>query len=105
MVCALALSDPRTFAQTSRAVSFDSARAYEHLRRQVAFGPRPAGSPAIAQTRQYILAELKAAGIATREDAWDAPTPVGMIRMVNIIGTIPGRRPDRIALSTHYDTK
>ena len=43
-------------------VKFDSARAYEHLRRQVGFGPRPAGSAALTQTRQYLLAELKAAG-------------------------------------------
>jgi hypothetical protein len=84
---------------------FDSTRAYEHLRRQVGFGPRPAGSAAIAQTRQYLLGELKSAGITAREDAWDAPTPVGTIRMVNLIATIPGRRPDRIALATHYDTK
>jgi Zn-dependent M28 family amino/carboxypeptidase len=32
-------------------------------------------------------------------------TPAGVIKMVNIIGTIPGRRPERIALATHYDTK
>jgi Zn-dependent M28 family amino/carboxypeptidase len=75
------------------------------LRRQVALGPRPAGSPASAQCRQYILAELKAAGIAAREDAFDADTPIGRVRMVNVIATIPGRRADRIALATHYDTK
>lgn len=86
-------------------MKFDSARAYEHLRRQVGFGPRPSGSAALTQTRQYILAELKAAGIQAREDAWDAQTPAGRVRMVNVIGTIPGRRPDRIALATHYDTK
>jgi len=94
-----------TLAAQGTALKFDSNRAYEHLRRQVAFGPRPAGSAAIAQTRQYILGELKSAGITAREDAWDAPTPVGLIRMVNIIATIPGRRPDRLALATHYDTK
>ena len=49
--------------------------------------------------------ELKNAGIATREDAWDADTPLGRVRMVNVVGTIPGRRADRIALATHYDTK
>ena len=86
-------------------VKFDSARAYEHLRRQVGFGPRPAGSAALTQTRQYILAELKTAGIQAREDAWDATTPLGRVRMVNVIATIPGRRPERIALATHYDTK
>ena len=86
-------------------VKFDSSRAYEHLRRQVGFGPRPAGSAALTQTRQYMLAELKAAGIDAREDAWDAATPLGRVRMVNVIATIPGRRPERIALATHYDTK
>jgi glutaminyl-peptide cyclotransferase len=91
--------------QTTAAAKFDSSRAYEHLRRQVGFGPRPAGSVALAQTRQYILAELKAAGIQAREDAWDATTPLGRVRMVNVIATIAGRRPDRIALATHYDTK
>jgi Zn-dependent M28 family amino/carboxypeptidase len=86
-------------------MKFDSNRAYEHLRRQVGFGPRPSGSAALTQTRQYILAELKAAGIQAREDAWDATTPVGRVRMVNVIATIPGKRPERIALATHYDTK
>jgi hypothetical protein len=92
-------------AQAAAPVKFDGARAYEHLRRQVGFGPRPAGSAALGQTRQYILGELKAAGIQAREDAWDAMTPLGRVRMVNIIATIPGRRPERIALATHYDTK
>ena len=86
-------------------LKFDSTRAYEDLRRQVGFGPRPSGSAALAQTRQYILAQLKAAAVAAREDAWEAQTPIGPVRMVNIIGTIPGRRPERIALATHYDTK
>ena len=86
-------------------LKFDSTRAYEDLRRQVGFGPRPSGSAALAQTRQYILAQLKAADVAAREDAWEAQTPIGPVRMVNVIATIPGRRAERIALATHYDTK
>lgn len=86
-------------------VTFDSSRAYEHLRRQVGFGPRPAGSAALTRCREYILAELDAAGIETREDPFDATTPLGRVRMVNVIATIPGRRTERIALATHYDTK
>lgn len=89
----------------ARPPKFDGGRAYEDLRRQVAFGPRPAGSAALAQCRQYLLDELKKAGIAAREDAFDAETPIGRVRMVNVIGTIPGKRTDRIALATHYDTK
>lgn len=91
--------------QATATASFDSARAYEHLRRQVAFGPRPAGSSALAQTREYIVSQLKAAGIAVREQAFDVKTPIGQTRLVNLIATIPGRRPERIALATHYDTK
>ena len=87
------------------ALTFDAGRAYEDLRRQVGFGPRPAGSAALAQCRQYILAQLKTAGIPAREQAFDADTPVGRVRMVNVIATIPGRRQDRIALATHFDTK
>ena len=84
---------------------FDSARAWEHLRRQVAFGPRPSGSPAIAETRRYILSQLKAAGIAFREQTFTASTPAGSVPMTNIIATIPGKQSDRIVLASHYDTK
>ena len=87
------------------AVRFDSNRAFEDLRRQVAFGPRPAGSAALARCREYILQQLEAAGIAAREQAFDADTPLGRVRMVNLIATIPGPRTDRILISGHYDTK
>ena len=33
---------------------FDSNRAWEHLRRLVTLGPRPAGSAAIQNSRTYI---------------------------------------------------
>jgi hypothetical protein len=94
-----------TPAQTSGPATFDSGRAWEDLRRQVALGPRPAGSAALAECRRYIQSELKAAGIDTREQPFDAMTPLGIVKMINIIATIPGRRPERIVLATHYDTK
>jgi glutaminyl-peptide cyclotransferase len=95
----------QTSAQAAAPLTFDSSRAYEHLRRQVGFGPRPAGSAALARTREYILDELEALGVETREDAFEATTPLGPVEMVNVIATIPGRRAERIALATHYDTK
>src|SRR4051812_50203459 len=40
-------------AQTPAAkVSFDGARAYDHLRQVVSFGPRPAGAPPVERTRR-----------------------------------------------------
>jgi Zn-dependent M28 family amino/carboxypeptidase len=92
-------------AGTEAQSAFDSGRAFAHLRQQVAFGPRPAGSAALAQCRRYIVEQLKAIGIAAREQAFDADTPAGRVHMINLIATIPGRRADRIVLATHYDTK
>ena len=84
---------------------FDSARAWEHLRQQVAIGPRPAGSAALLACRRYIVAQLKAAGITSREQPFTATTPTGRVPMANVVAAIPGRRPERIVLATHYDTK
>jgi len=84
---------------------FDGAKAWDHLRAQVALGPRPAGSPAIIETRRYISDQLKAGGLAVREQPFTGNTPTGPISMVNLIATIPGRRADRIVIGTHYDTK
>ena len=104
-VSAETMNAERAQTAPTKSTRFDSGEAWEHLRRQVSFGPRPSGSVALTQCRQYILAQLKAAGIAAREDAFDSETPLGRVRMVNIIATIPGRRADRIVLATHYDTK
>ena len=90
-------------AQTS--TTFDSNRAWEHVRQQIAIGPRPAGSAANARTRQYITAQLAALGIKTTEQPFDGATPLGPVKMVNIIGTIPGKSADRIILGSHFDTK
>jgi glutaminyl-peptide cyclotransferase len=84
---------------------FDSNRAWEDLRQLVAIGPRPAGSPAIEQTRKYIATQLAAAGVSLTEQAWDEQTPLGKTHMVNLIATIPGARKERIVFSGHYDTK
>lgn len=85
--------------------TFDSSRAYEHLRQIVNIGPRPAGSPAIERTREYIVEQLKAVGVPVTRQAFVAKTPIGDIAMVNLIATIPGSRRERIAITGHYDTK
>jgi glutaminyl-peptide cyclotransferase len=91
--------------QTTPAPPFDSNRAWEHLRQMVAIGPRPAGSAAIEQTRQYIKTQLAAVGLTAVDQAWDDETPIGKVHMVNLIVTIPGPNKDRIAITGHYDTK
>jgi glutaminyl-peptide cyclotransferase len=92
-------------AQAPPTPAFDSSRAYQHLREIVSIGPRPAGSPGIAKTREYIIGQLKAIGIPVTQQAFVAKTPIGDVPMVNLIATIPGTRKERIAITGHYDTK
>ena len=86
---------------------FDSARAFEDLKQQVALGPRPAGSPALQRTRDYIKKQLVAAGLKPVEQPFDAQTPAGTVHMVNIRATLPGQTQDRgrLVIGGHYDTK
>lgn len=91
--------------QPAAAPAFDGARAFRHLEQIVSFGPRPAGSPAAQQTRAYISKELSALGITTEEQAFEARTPKGPLRMVNLRATLPGSGPTRLIIAGHYDTK
>ena len=84
---------------------FDGAAALRHVERVVALGPRPAGSPASARTRAYILAELRAASITARVEPFETDTPHGRLTMANVVAVLPGRRPDVILIGGHYDTK
>ena len=99
------MAAPTSEAQTAPKASFDGARAWEHLRKQVALGPRPSGTPAIVETRKYLIEQLKASGIEAKEQVFIGMTPLGEVSMSNVIATIPGRRPDRLVLASHYDTK
>jgi glutaminyl-peptide cyclotransferase len=99
---------PEPAAQSAPAgasAAFDAGRAWADLKAQVACGPRPSGSAALNRCRQYIVAELRKAGIEPRQQMFVPRTPLGEISMMNVIATIPGRRRERIILASHYDTK
>ena len=102
----LSLGDPAVagFSQGS-ASGFDSNKAWEHLRQQVSIGPRPSGTPANLKNRDYIKAQMDALGIKVTEQPFEGSTPLGPIKMVNLIATVPGKSPDRIILASHFDTK
>ena len=85
--------------------AFDGGRAMEHLRTVVGFGPRPPGSAAAEDTRRYITAQMAAIGVQAAEQAFEAKTPIGPVKMVNVRATIPGARQERIIIAGHYDTK
>ncbi len=51
------------------------------------------------------MGELRKAGLQVRVEPFEARTPHGRLRMANIVGVLPGRRPDVILVGGHYDTK
>jgi Peptidase family M28 len=89
----------------TEAPSFSGEAAFRHVERLVAIGPRVAGSASGARARDYIADALRKAGAQVRVEAFDADTPHGRLRMANVIGVLPGRRPDVILIGGHYDTK
>jgi len=102
-------------AQPSKGDSgFSGTRALADVRKLVAIGPRVAGTPGAAKARDYITDQLKAAGLAVQEQAFDASTPRGSVHMINLLAVIPGIPPpeapsqvpvQRIIVAGHYDTK
>jgi len=83
---------------------FDGPKAYAQVAKLVGFGPRPPGSPAIAQAQAYIQSQLTGFGCKVDTDDFHAPTPVGDLPMKNIVAKIPGTGQGIILLLTHYDT-
>jgi glutaminyl-peptide cyclotransferase len=73
---------------------FDEREAFAFLKRQVALGPRPAGSPA----SRRLAAILRATVPRGRYQ----PVPDGLR---NVVATVPGRSPSRlVVVGAHYDT-
>ncbi len=103
----VALTSVACLSAAQPQATFDGTRAHEHVRQLVGIGPRPAGSPAIARARDYITKQLTALGMKVEEQAFDARTPLGVVRMVNLRATFPSEPASgpRVLITGHYDTK
>jgi glutaminyl-peptide cyclotransferase len=84
---------------------FDGERAFGHVKAQVAFGPRPAGSAALEKTREYLVRELEGYGLKAGLDEFMPATPRGKVRMKNIVAELPGATDRVVIIASHYDTK
>ena len=84
--------------------AFSGSRALEDLKRLVAFGPRPAGSKPLSESRRWIVSQLEQMGYKVEEDIFQGATPFGNIPMINLRVIIPGASPKVVMLAGHYDT-
>jgi hypothetical protein len=105
MTVALLLLGSAAGQRAKAPARFDGALALRHVERLVALGPRPAGSAAAGRARTYIAGELKRTGVSARVQTFEADTPHGRLKFANVIGVLPGARPDVIMIAGHYDTK
>jgi Zn-dependent M28 family amino/carboxypeptidase len=83
-------------------------RAYEHVAKLVAYGPRPSGSEALSRSATYIETQLQDYGLTTDEQVFVAQTPLGPRQFRNIIAKTRVQQfdPNRIiVIGSHYDTK
>ncbi|MEW6072084.1 MAG: M28 family peptidase, partial [Planctomycetota bacterium] len=102
---------PRPPAAPPAPPGFDAARAWRHLERLVAIGPRAAGTPGGRAAQELIAAELAARGLAPVREEFVADTPLGPLPLANVWAEAPGAaRPGGapapiVVLASHFDTK
>ena len=88
-------ADAATTVPSARTSAFDGTAAYASVRRQVALGPRPAGSAASRRLAERLRRTLPRGSFQA--------VPGGLR---NVVGVVPGRDPRRVVVvGAHYDTK
>jgi hypothetical protein len=87
-------AEPPAAGSSAAHERFDSGRAWALVRKQLKYGPRPAGSPQL-QTLARLLRPLLPGG--------HFEAVAGQSGLRNIVGTLPGRRPG-LVIGAHYDT-
>jgi len=92
-------------AQQKSFKGFDANLAFAHVQKLISFGPRPPGSPGLAQAQSYITANLKKMNLQIEHQDFMATTPNGKLGMKNIIAKCPGEKERLIILGSHYDTR
>src|ERR1051326_1643386 len=90
---------------SNASTEFDGDRAFEQVRKQVEFGPRPAGSAELEKLRGYMIDQLKPYGFRVTAGEFRATTPIGQRKIVNLTAELPGESGDVIIIASHYDTK
>lgn len=101
---------PAAAPETASTTEFSAVRAMKHVR-ALARAPHPIGGAAHKETQNYILNELRAAGLDPEVQNTTAlinpggDSPALSANVSNIIARLPGQTPGQsIALSCHYDS-
>lgn len=113
LLACCSMSDDENGQGAASAPRIDGERALRYVQKQVDFGPRPAGSEALAKTRDWFVHELKQLGLRPTVDSFTDEKNAKGLTFHNILCEIPGSDPAEndgkrgrlLVLGSHYDTK
>ena len=107
-----ACAEPKSSPPQKTPLPFDSNRAFEILKKQCEFGPRPPDSDAHRKTKDYLFTELKKyADTVTLQaytfevDTNSVPPQRKTLHMNNIIAEFGGNHSETLLLAAHWDTR
>jgi len=104
LLCGVSLLLEGCFAQANPP-DFDSARAFDLLRKQCDFGPRPPGTPAHEKCRDYLYAELSKYTASSELQNFEHVRSGKTFPMSNIIARFGKPGDWGILLCAHWDTR
>lgn len=107
-----ACAEPKNSPSERAPLPFDSNRAFEILKKQCEFGPRPPDSEEHRKTKEYLFTELKKyADTVTLQpytsevDTIDDPPQRKTLHMNNIIAEFGSNHRETLLLAAHWDTR
>lgn len=94
-------------ARTPKAVAFDGNRAYDWVKRQVAFGPRVPGTAAHDSCFAMLVQALRRNADVVETDTfhYQEPTLDKNLRMMNVMARFRPADKRRVLLAAHWDTR
>ena len=100
---------PRTSVTTPafnfEPASFNESNAWEEVAAITGLGERPSGSDAVAAAAAHLADRFRAHGLEPVIDAFDDPSPSGLLTFRNVLATVSGGGSGIIIIGSHYDTK
>ncbi|MFU8817723.1 MAG: M28 family peptidase, partial [Pseudomonadales bacterium] len=86
--------------------AFDASRAFEHIRTQVAFGPRVPGSDGHRQQLAWMTEYLRQRAAVVEQQAFTHTTTAGeSLELTNVIARFRPEMQRRVLLLAHWDTR
>lgn len=94
-------------ARTPEAAAFDGKRAYDWVRRQVAFGPRAPGTVGHDSCFAFLVSALKQTTDLVETDTFHYHVPEldRDVRLMNVLARFRPAERQRILLAAHWDTR